>query len=58
MTHLTGFPCSLVRRDPRRGAAHHKRSATQRAVKGTRPSVARGGPPGAIKWVIIIAPWY
>jgi hypothetical protein len=58
MTHLTGFPCPLVRRGSRRGAAHHERSATPRAVKGNRPSVARGGPPGAIKWVIINEPWY
>jgi hypothetical protein len=30
-----------------------KRAATPRAVKGTRPSVAR-----AIKWVIIGEHWY
>ena len=53
MTHLTGFPCPLVRSGSRRGAAHHERSTTPRAVKGTRPSVAR-----AIKWVIINEPWY
>ncbi len=81
MTHLTGFPCSPVRRGARRGVAHHKQTATQRADKGNRPAVARGGPPGAlrplpeagaprrgrrrpggppraIKWVIINAPWY
>ncbi len=81
MTHLTGFPCPLASRGLRRGAAHHKWSATQRAVKGIRPSVARGDPPGAlrplldagasrrgprlpggppraIKWVIISTPWY
>ncbi len=43
MTHLTGFPCPPVRRGSRRGVLHHKRTATQRAVKGNRPSVARGG---------------
>jgi len=37
---------------------YRKRSVTQRAVKQTRPAVVRGGPPGAIKWVIINAPWY
>ena len=81
MTHLTGFPCPFVRRGSRRGAAHHKRSTTQRTGKGNRPSVARGGPPGAlrtlpdagasrrgprlpggppraIKWVIINDHWY
>jgi hypothetical protein len=81
MTHLTDIPCPLVRRGSRRGAAYHKRVATQRAVKGSRPSVARRGPPGAlrplpdagasrrrprlpggppraIKWVIINDPWY
>lgn len=74
MTHLTEFPYPLARRGSRRDAAHRKRAATQRAVKGTRPSVARGGPPGAlrplpdaphraagraaIKWGIINAPWY
>ncbi len=58
MTHLTGFPCSLVRRGSRRGAACHKQAATPRAVKGNRPSVARGGSPRAIKWVIINEPWY
>jgi hypothetical protein len=81
MTHLTGFLCSLVRRGSRCGAAHHKRAATPRAVKDNRPSVARGGPPGAlrplldagasrrgpllpggppcaIKWIIINDPWY
>ncbi len=58
MTHLTGFPWPLDRRGSRRGAGRYKRSATQRAAKGTRPSVARGGPPRAIKWVIISEPWY
>ncbi len=81
MTHLTGFPCPLVRIGSRRGVAHHKRIATPRAVKGSRPPVARGGPrgalrplpdgrasrrgprlpggpPRAIKWFIISAPWY
>ncbi len=51
MTHLTGFSFPLVRRGSRRGAAHHKRIATQRADKGNRPSVARGGPflwPGTV----------
>jgi hypothetical protein len=33
MTHLTGFPYSFVRRGSRRGASHHKRSATPRAIK-------------------------
>jgi hypothetical protein len=42
MTHLTDFPCSLVRRGSRRGAAHRKRAATLRAIK----------------WVIINEPWY
>jgi hypothetical protein len=32
---------------------HHKRTATQRADKGSRPSVARG-----IKWVNISEHWY
>ena len=81
MTRLTGFPCLLVRRGSRRGVAHHKRTATQRAVKGSWPSVALGdptgalrplpdagtsrrgsrlpgGPPRAIKRIIIGAPWY
>ncbi len=49
MTHLTDFPCPLVRRPSRRGAAHHKRSATPRAVKENRPSVGHGGPPGALR---------
>jgi hypothetical protein len=49
MTHLTGFPCPLARRGSRRDAAHRKRSATQRAVKGNRPPVACGGPPGALR---------
>jgi hypothetical protein len=49
MTHLTGFPCPLVRRGSRRGAAYRKRSATPRAGKRNRPSVARGGPPGALR---------
>ena len=51
MTHLTGFPCPLVRSGSRRSVAHHKRIATPRAVKGSRP-------PRAIKWIIISAPWY
>ena len=85
MTHLTGFACPPVRRASRGGAMYRKRSATQRAGKQTRPAVARGGPPGAlrplidagpdawasrrgprlpggppraIKWVSINAPWY
>jgi len=81
MTHLTGFACPPVRRVSLSGAMYRKRSATQRAVKQTRPAVARGGPPGAlrplpdawasrreprlpggppraIRWVIINAPWY
>ncbi len=45
MTHLTGFPCSPVRRGARRGVAHHKQTATQRADKGNRHPVGRGGPP-------------
>jgi hypothetical protein len=49
MTHLTGFPCPPVRRGARRDAAHRKRAATQRAVKGSRPPVARGGPLGALR---------
>jgi hypothetical protein len=49
MTHLTEFPCPPVRRGARRGVAHHKRTATQRVVKGSRPPVARGGPPGALR---------
>ncbi len=49
MTHLTGFPCPPDRRGSRRDAAHLKRTATQRAVKGNRPPVARGGPPGALR---------
>ena len=49
MTHLTGFPCPFVRRGSRRDAAHRKRAATPRAVKGTRPPVGRGGPPGALR---------
>ena len=49
MTHLTCFPCPLVRSGSRRGAAHHKRNATQRAVKESRPSVARGDPPDALR---------
>ena len=49
MTHLTGFACPPVRRASRRGALYRKRSATPRAVKQTRPSVARSGPPGALR---------
>ena len=49
MTHLTGLPCPPVRRGSRSGAAHRKRSATQRAGKGARPAVSRGGPPGALR---------
>jgi hypothetical protein len=49
MTHLTGFPCPLVRSVSRRGAALHKRSATPRAVKGSRPSVVPNGPPGVLR---------
>ena len=49
MTHLTGFACPPVRRASRRGAMYRKRSATQRAVKQPRPSVARSGPPGALR---------
>ena len=49
MTHLTGFPCPLVRSGSCRGVAHHKRTATPRAAKGNRPPVARGGPPGALR---------
>jgi hypothetical protein len=42
MTHLTGFPCPLIKRGSRRGALHHKRAAT----------------PRAINWFIINDPWY
>ncbi len=49
MTHLTVFPCPPVRRGARRGVVHHKRTATQRAVKGTRPAVGLGGPPAALR---------
>ena len=49
MTHLTGFACPPVRRASRSGAGYRKRSATQRAVKQARPSVARGSPPGVLR---------
>ena len=49
VAHLTGFPYSPVRRGSRGGAAHRKRSATQRAGKGIRPAVALSGPPGALQ---------
>ena len=85
MTHLTGFACPPARRASRSGAVYRKRSATPQAGKQTRPAVAHGGPPGAlrpptgpgpdawasrrgprlpggppcaIKWVIINTPWY
>ncbi|MDH5412313.1 MAG: hypothetical protein OEY16_13075, partial [Alphaproteobacteria bacterium] len=48
-TYVTGFPWSLVRRGSRRGAGHHKRSATPRAAMGNRPPVGPGGPPGALR---------
>ena len=48
-THLTGFPCPLVRRGSRRGAVHHKRTTTQPAGKGNRPAVGLRGPPGALR---------
>ena len=41
LTHLTVLFCPLVRRGARCGVHHHKRAATQRAVKATRPAVDR-----------------
>ena len=49
MTHLTGFACPSVRRASRSGARYRKRCATPRAGKQTRPVVALGGPPGALR---------
>ena len=49
MTHLIAFPCSLVRRGSRGGAAHRKWIATPRANKGKWPPVGRCDPPGALR---------
>ncbi len=51
LTHLTAFLCPLARHGHGTpggsGADHHKRAATRRAAKGTRPSVGRNGLLGA-----------